>query len=217
MKVSGSKEQESFVIMVVVLLGVLFSHITRAETVFEEVVVIAEKRSESLQDLSQAVTALKQEELDEKNILSFVDLSSIVPGVTITKNEGFRTVIAIRGLGNEANQNVIANPSVSYHLDGVYVASPFAIRTDFLDLERIEVLRGPQGTLFGQNSTGGAINVITAAPSIDEVYGKADVTYGEFDSIRTRGSPELTPDIKLPADYRCSKCCIVRSFRPPAS
>lgn len=162
-----------------------------AETVFEEVVVIAEKRNESLQDLSQAVTALKQQDLDEKNIISFVDLSSIAPGLTITKNEGFKTIIAIRGLGNEANQNAIANPSVSYHLDGVYVASPFAIQTDFLDLERIEVLRGPQGTLFGQNSTGGAINVITSVPSTDEIYGKADVSFGEFDAIRTRGSVNI--------------------------
>ncbi|MFT5351535.1 MAG: iron complex outermembrane receptor protein [Planctomycetota bacterium] len=170
------------------LMGFLFAQLTLAETVFEEVVVIAEKRNESLQDLSQAVTALKQEDLDNKNIISFVDLSSIAPGVTITKNEGFKTVIAIRGLGNEANQNAIANPSVSYHLDGVYVASPFAIQTDFLDLERIEVLRGPQGTLFGQNSTGGAINVITSAPTTDEVYGKADISYGEHNAVRTRGS-----------------------------
>ncbi len=159
-----------------------------AETTFEEVLVIAEKRKESLQDLSQAVTALKQDDLDDKNIISFVDLSSIAPGVTITKNEGFKTVIAIRGLGNEANQNAIANPSVSYHLDGVYIASPFAIQTDFLDLERIEVLRGPQGTLFGQNSTGGAINVITSTPTTDAVFGKADISFGEFDAIRTRGS-----------------------------
>ena len=88
----------------------------------------------------------------------------------------------------EANQNAIANPSVSYHLDGIYVASPFALQTDFLDLERIEVLRGPQGTLFGQNSTGGAINVITKAPTIDEVYGTADLTLGNYDLVRARGA-----------------------------
>ena len=131
---------------------------------FEEVLVTAEKRSESLQDLSQAITVLGGADLDNRQIASFVDLSAIAPGVNIAKNEGFKTVITIRGVGNEANQNAIANPSVSYHLDGIYVASPFALQTDFLDLERIEVLRGPQGTLFGQNSTGGAINIITTAP-----------------------------------------------------
>ena len=154
----------------------------------EEIIVTAEKRSESLQDLSQAVTALSGEDIDDRNITSFVDLSSIAPGVTVAKNEGFKTVIAIRGVGNEANQNAIANPSVSYHLDGIYVASPFALHTDFLDLERIEVLRGPQGTLFGQNSTGGAINVITQAPDTEEFFGKADITVGNYSLIRARGS-----------------------------
>ena len=135
--------------------------------VFEEVLVTAEKRTESLQNLSQAVTALSADDLESRQLNSFVDLSAIAPGVNVAKNEGFKTVITIRGIGNEANQNAIANPSVSYHLDGVYVASPFALQTDFLDLERIEVLRGPQGTLFGQNSTGGGINVITKAPTFD--------------------------------------------------
>ena len=157
----------------------------------EEIIVTAEKRSESLQDLSQAVTALSGEDIDDRNITSFVDLSSIAPGVTVARNEGFKTVIAIRGVGNEANQNAIANPSVSYHLDGIYVASPFALHTDFLDLERIEVLRGPQGTLFGQNSTGGAINVITQAPDTEEFSGKADITVGNYSLIRARGSVNL--------------------------
>ena len=159
-----------------------------ARPVFEEVIVTAEKRTESLQDLSQAVTALSDEDLDNRQITTFVDLSAIAPGVNIAKNEGFKTVITIRGVGNEANQNAIANPSVSYHLDGIYVASPFALQTDFLDLERIEVLRGPQGTLFGQNSTGGAINVITKAPTLDEVYGSADLTLGNYDLVRARGA-----------------------------
>ena len=154
----------------------------------EEIIVTAEKRSESLQDLSQAVTALSGQDTDRRNIISFVDLGSIAPGMTVARNEGFKTVIAIRGVGNEANQNEIANPSVSYHLDGIYVASPFALHTDFLDLERIEVLRGPQGTLFGQNSTGGAINVITQAPTTGEFSGKADLTLGNYNLVRARGS-----------------------------
>ncbi len=154
----------------------------------EEVVVMAEKRSESLQGVSQAVTAMTGDALDNKNITSFVDLSGLAPGVNITKNEGFKTVIAIRGLGNEANQNAVANPSVSYHMDGIYVASPFAIQADFIDVERIEVLRGPQGTLFGQNSTGGAINVISKAPDFTGVSGKADLTVGTYDLTKVRGS-----------------------------
>ena len=159
--------------------------------VFEEVLVTAEKRSESLQDLSQAISVLDGDDLDNQQISSFVDLSAIAPGVNIAKNEGFKTVITIRGVGNEANQNAIANPSVSYHLDGIYVASPFALQTDFLDLERIEVLRGPQGTLFGQNSTGGAINVITQAPTVDDTFGKADLTVGDYGLVKARAAYNL--------------------------
>ena len=93
----------------------------------EEVVVTAEKRSENLQDISQAVTALTESDIEEKNITSFVDLSAIVPGVTVAKNEGYKTIISIRGVGNETNQNAIAAPSVAYHMDGVFIASPFAL------------------------------------------------------------------------------------------
>ena len=89
------------------------------DLIFEEVMVTAEKRSESLQDLSQAITVLGGADLDNRQIASFVDLSAVAPGVNIAKNEGFKTVITIRGVGNEANQNAIANPSVSYHLDGI--------------------------------------------------------------------------------------------------
>ena len=156
-----------------------------------EMIVTAEKRDESLQDLPQAITALSLEDLDNRNVFSFVDLSSIAPGVTVAKNEGFNNVISIRGIGNEANQNAIANPSVSYHLDGIYIASPYALHTEFLDLERIEVLRGPQGTLFGQNSTAGAINVVTAEPDMEAFYGKADLTVGNYNLVKARGSVNL--------------------------
>ena len=158
------------------------------ERAIEQIVVTAEKRGESLQDLSQAVTAFTAKDLDNKNILSFVDLSAIAPGVTVAKNEGFKTVISIRGVGNEANQNATANPSVSYHMDGIYIASPYALQTDFIDIERIEILRGPQGTLFGQNSTGGAINVISTKPSFDDFAGKADVSLGTDNLIKVRGT-----------------------------
>jgi len=180
-------------VLSVAIVSLLAANISAQDSkpVFEEVLVTAEKRSESLQDLSQAITVLTGEDLDTRQVTSFVDLSAIAPGVNIAKNEGFKTVITIRGVGNEANQNAIANPSVSYHLDGIYVASPFALQTDFLDLERIEVLRGPQGTLFGQNSTGGAINVITTAPSMDGSFGKADLTLGDYGLVKARAAYNL--------------------------
>tara|TARA_B100000902_G_scaffold128666_1_gene127935 strand:- start:1927 stop:4248 length:2322 start_codon:yes stop_codon:yes gene_type:complete len=169
--------------------AVLFSfNITAQErtSMIEEVIVTAEKRSESLQDISQAITALSDSDIEEKNINSFVDLSAIVPGVTVAKNEGYKTVISIRGVGNETNQNAIAAPSVAFHMDGIFVASPFSLQTDFIDVERIEVLRGPQGTLFGQNSTGGAINVISKKPSTEEYTSKADLTLGTYGLTKYR-------------------------------
>ena len=169
-------------------LFILTSPLMSADTRLEEIIVVSEKRSESLQDLSQAVTALSAEDLDAKNINSFVDLSAIAPGVTVAKNEGFKTIISIRGVGNETNQNAIAAPSVSYHMDGIYIASPFSLQTDFIDVERVEVLRGPQGTLFGQNSTGGAINVITKPPSTEGMSGKTDLTIGNYGLVKARGS-----------------------------
>ena len=159
--------------------------------VIEEVFVTAEKRSESLQDISQAVTAINSEDLESKNIESFVDLSAIVPGVTVAKNEGYKTVISIRGVGNETNQNAIAAPSVAFHMDGIFIASPFALQTDFVDVDRIEVLRGPQGTLFGQNSTGGAVNVISKKPSFDEYEGKSDITFGNYGLKKFRTSNNI--------------------------
>ena len=158
------------------------------EREIEQIVVTAEKRSESLQELSQAVTAFTGDSLDRKNISSFVDLSAVAPGVTVAKNEGFKTIISIRGVGNEANQNATANPSVSYHMDGIYIASPYALQTDFIDIERIEILRGPQGTLFGQNSTGGAINIINTAPDSDQFAGKADLSVGTDNLLKFRGT-----------------------------
>ena len=121
---------------------------------------------------------------------SFVDLSAIAPGVNVAKNEGFKTVITIRGIGNEANQNAIANPSVSYHLDGVYVASPFALQTDFGS----RAYRGsarPSGHFIWSELTGGAINVITAAPSFDGFAGSADVSFGQYSSVRARANVNL--------------------------
>ena len=181
----------------------LSSFAQNSEPMFEEIIVTAEKRSESLQDLSQAVTVLSGIDLDNRQISTFVDLSAIAPGVNIAKNEGFKTVITIRGVGYETNQNAIATPSVSYHLDGIYVASPYSLQTDFLDLERIEVLRGPQGTLFGQNSTGGAINVITRAPTTDETYGSADLTVGNYGLLKTRAviNKPLSENLAMRASF----------------
>ena len=179
--------------------------VTFAEAqVIEDVIVTAEKRSESVQDISQSVTAITEDDLDAKNINSFVDLSAIVPGVTVAKNEGYKTVISIRGVGNETNQNAIAAPSVAFHMDGIFIASPFSLQTDFIDVERIEVLRGPQGTLFGQNSTGGAINVISKKPSTGGYSNSSDITLGSYAQTKFRSSSNIPLSDKLATRFSFS-------------
>ena len=186
-------------------LVLIFSfNVIAQEAVIEDVIVTAEKRSESVQDISQSVTALTDEELESKNITSFVDLSAIVPGVTVAKNEGYKTVISIRGVGNETNQNAIAAPSVAFHMDGIFIASPFSLQTDFIDVQRIEVLRGPQGTLFGQNSTGGAINVISKKPSMDGYTNKSDITIGNYAHTKIRSSSNIAINANLATRFSFS-------------
>jgi len=170
------------------ILTIFFSASIASQAFLEEVIVSAEKRLESVQDVSQAVTAITSSEIETKNINSMVDLSAIVPGVTVAKNEGYKTIISIRGIGNETNQNAIAAPSVAFHLDGVFIASPFSLLTDFVDIDRIEVIRGPQGTLFGQNSTAGAINVVTKAPSLDEESSSLSMSLGNYNMKKISSS-----------------------------
>jgi len=188
---------------------ITFNPLTYAQSdgFFEDVMVTAEKRNESLQDVSQAVTALTSSEIEVKGIDSIEDLTSIVPGVTVAKNEGYKTVISIRGVGNETNQNAIAAPSVAYHVDGIFVASPFSLQTDFININRIEVLRGPQGTLFGQNSTGGAINVISKTPSLDESINSGSITVGDYNLTKFTGyvSEPLTDSVAASISFSTTK------------
>ena len=187
MKLSNSLFRSFLSISLALSITSISHNVFSNELAIDEVIVTAEKRVESLQDVSKAVTALSNDEIERKNIVDFVGLSAIAPGVTVAKNEGYKTIISIRGVGDETNQNAIAAPSVALHMDGIFIASKFSLRTDFIDLDRIEVLRGPQGTLFGQNSTGGTVNVINTLPSFDELNGKVDLTLGDYDLAKARG------------------------------
>lgn len=156
-----------------------------------DIVVVADKRTVNLQKAPLAITALSADALDVANIRSFADLNGFVPGLTVARSEGVSRVVSIRGIGNEANQNDSAQPGVAYHIDGVYIASPFALNADFLDVERIDVLRGPQGTVFGQNSTGGTINVISRQPRLDRVEGYASLSGGTYNLFRGEAALNL--------------------------
>ena len=154
----------------------------------EEIVVVAQKRSENIQKAAQAITAISGAGLDQAHVVNPVDLNGEVPSLVITQSEGFNNSVAIRGIGFNVPQNDAAQPSVSYHIDGIYVANPVALNTGFLDVDHVEVLRGPQGTVFGQNSVGGTINVISKLPTLDDYTGFTDLSVGDYALVRYRAA-----------------------------
>jgi len=154
----------------------------------EEIIVTAERRQVSIQDAALAVSVLSGKNFDQSNIVRLDNFNGYVPGLTIAKNDGAGRVVSIRGVGWETAQNLSTQPSVLMYVDGVYMANPLSTGTDLGDLERIEVFRGPQGTEFGQGTTGGAINLVTIKPDFDSVSGNVELTAGTYDLIRARGA-----------------------------
>jgi iron complex outermembrane receptor protein len=155
--------------------------------VIEEVLVTAEKREASVQDTPIAITAYSHEELELRGIEEIEALQFSAPNLVISHNSQSPVTYAyIRGIGSD---QLVAgfDPGVAYHFDGVYVGQPSTMPADLWDMERVEVLRGPQGTLYGRNTTGGTINVIPKGPT-DQVDGTADITVGNYDHMRLRGA-----------------------------
>lgn len=152
----------------------------------DEIVVTAQKRKERLQDVPIAITALTSADIQKRRTLDLVDLSNQAPGLQIKSDDnGANPRIFIRGVGVN-DFNPATNSAVGIYSDGVYIASPLAQRMAFFDLQQVEVLRGPQGTLYGRNTTGGAINVTSKLPGNDY---EADLSaeYGRFNSVNIQG------------------------------
>jgi iron complex outermembrane receptor protein len=149
----------------------------------DEVIVTAERREANLQDVPASATVLTAADLADKGIDSVIEIQTVAPSVSInTYNRS--TFINIRGVGI-AQSAPTSNPGVAYYIDGMYIPHEQFIAQTFFDLESIEVLRGPQGTLTGQNSTGGAIYVRTPAPNMDGFSGYVDQTVADADWYRT--------------------------------
>ena len=156
-----------------------------AAAVLEEVVVTAQKREQSLQDVSAAVTALSAERLETAHINNIEDLQWIVPSVYFG-NDFNMAKVTIRGVG--ANTSTTGSETgVALHVDGAVVSRAEAQLTSLFDLERVEVLRGPQGSLYGRNAVGGSINLITAKPT-EKLDGYARLAYGDYNYINFEGA-----------------------------
>ena len=157
----------------------------------EEIIVTAQKREQNLQDVPIAISALSPAYLEKREITSISNLSGLAPNLKVDTAGANRTssIIAIRG-GVQGNPQIYFEPSVGVYIDGVYIAKAQGSLFDVADIERIEVLRGPQGTLYGRNAVAGAVSIITKKPS-GELGGKVEASYGNYDYQRMRGTIDL--------------------------
>ncbi|ALH81204.1 TonB-dependent receptor [Sphingopyxis macrogoltabida] len=148
-----------------------------------EIVVTAQRQSERLQDVPIAVSAFSSEALEAQQIKTPSDLQLTLPNVTFTKTNFTGASFTIRGIGDLC-VGTTCDSATAIHLNGDPLFSTRLFETEFFDLERIEVLRGPQGTLFGRNATSGVVNVITAKPKLGLFEAAAEGEYGNYDSIK---------------------------------
>jgi len=154
------------------------------EGLLEEVIITAQKREASMQDTPLSVTAITGDTMAAIGISNIEDFTFFVPGITVTNDS--MAIVNIRGIGTSAF-GVATDPSSTVQIDGVYQARPTTGYQDMFDIERVELLRGPQGVLFGRNSTGGTLNIISKAPT-DELEGSAGVTFGSFNKRTFSGT-----------------------------
>jgi len=154
-----------------------------------DIIVTAQRREENLQKAALAVSAVAGDTLTRQSITQATDLTRLVPALQVAPAASF-TQIYLRGVGT-FGANAFAEQGVAFNLDGVYLSRPAAPAGLFYDLDRLEVLKGPQGTLYGRNATGGAVNVITAKPRLGETGTNLTAEYGNYDTIKASGAVNL--------------------------
>ncbi|MDT0507858.1 TonB-dependent receptor [Novosphingobium sp. MMS21-SN21R] len=152
----------------------------------EEIIVTAQRQAQSLQAVPIAVSAFSAENLEKQQIQNSSDLQLSLPNVTFTKTNFTSSSFTIRGIGDLC-VGVSCDSATGIHLNDMPMTQSRLFETEFFDLERIEVLRGPQGTLFGRNATSGVVNVITAKPDLSGFGASGEADYGKFNSVRVKG------------------------------
>ena len=161
-------------------------------TGIQEVVVTAQKREENLQAIPIAISALSAETLTKMGVVDFTGIASASPSIFFAKYPSASSTLFlfIRGQGNGDPAQITGDGAVGLYEDGIYLSRPQAATFDLADVERVETLRGPQGTLYGRNTTGGAINIITRKPS-GEFGFKQDLSFGNRDYFRSLTTVDL--------------------------
>jgi iron complex outermembrane receptor protein len=153
----------------------------------DEVVVTAQRREENLQHAAVAVDVASGEELAKSGLSSVLQLQQVSPSLNVSSSGGANSTFFIRGVGNFST-NAYSDPATAFSFDGVYIGRPSGTAGLFYDLERIEVLKGPQGTLYGRNATAGAINVLPARPKLGEFSGNLVASYGNYSAANVQGA-----------------------------
>ncbi len=158
----------------------------------DEIIVTATRRAESIQDVPIAVTAIQPEALEKQGVVNIQNLTSVAPSFSTSNAQiaSGSVVLRIRGVGTTSN-NIGFESAVGVFIDGAYQSRPGVALGEFVDVERVEVLRGPQGTLFGRNTSAGALNVSNVAPKIGETGGFVNATYGNYDHKSIQGAVNI--------------------------
>ncbi len=158
-----------------------------SQDTIEEIVVTAQKRQQSLMDVGISVAVANEQEIRDRRINMMTDILLFAPATNIKENTpGIKPIISIRGVGLN-DFNAANNPAAGVYIDEVSLSSLALLSSDFYDLQQIEVLKGPQGTLYGRNSTAGAINIVTAKPDFDSQYGRLSLGAGDYDLYEVEG------------------------------
>lgn len=152
----------------------------------DTIVVTAQRRSEDLQRAAISVTTASDEDLKRASVTEVSGLTTLAPALQASRQGAF-TIFYIRGVGGPS-LNAYSESPVAYNLNGVYVSRANSVNGQFFDIERIEVLKGPQGTLYGRNATAGAINVISKSPDLDEFGGYLNLEYGNYEKKLAEGA-----------------------------
>ncbi len=183
---------------------------TAADTTAQDdagaIIVTAQRRSQDLQDVPVTITVFGQEEIQDARIQEVNDVVTRTVGLSFDAFPASQPRLAVRGIGS-SDRGAAGDPSSAVFIDDVYLGRPAAIAFDAFDIERIEVLKGPQGTLFGRNVVGGAINVITRKPDIDGFDASVEATYGNYNRLDGAGFVNLpfagnTGAIRVSGAYR---------------
>lgn len=151
-----------------------------------DIVVTAQRQSESLQSVPIAVSAFTAEALEKQQIKNASDLQLTLPNVTFTKGNFTGSSFTIRGIGDLC-VGTSCDSATAIHINGTPLLNTRLFETEYFDLERVEVLRGPQGTLFGRNATSGVVNFLTAKPDLSGFKASGEAEYGNFDAIKVKG------------------------------